>query len=819
MPVKVAQGSFTTGNTNVSGLDSGWDHSCARQSDTLRCWGRGTHYQLGTGSTNNASTPTNVGTGVDFVNSGFVTAVSAGERHTCAIEAGRLFCWGDNGSGRLGNGSTTAATAPVLVSPSDVVGFMNTSQVTAVSAGQEHTCAIENKVVYCWGGNMDGQLGLGQLFGPPPTKPTKVFVVSAPDAPSISVMSQNAALSVTVTKPSDGGSTITSYEYQVDSGAIVSEPFSGFNSQTITISGLTNGTSYNVRVRAVNAIGAGAWSVTSGGMPSAGVNPNPNPNPNNPQPQQCTTGAYTFTGSSPVLDTSWGTSGWTSLAPGGGFFASRAILATPDSNDNNYLLLSNTMGQNFDALAIHKFDATGTLVSGFGTGGMLTIESQSADLGFRGYAVDAAGSILVITQDYSQPQPTFNVVGLTSTGLLDTSFANSGFLSVTLPPSSSLAGWNSIYGGSAGEFFIVSGVFGQASTYSIQKFNSSGLVNGFGTAGVLDVTSVGGRSMAVLQDGSLLVGGAVQGQLNLSKYSSAGVLDTAWATNGVSTFGNPNSIESISDLDVSGQSVIVTYRSNVFVQNGPPQSKNGVAKVGLDGVVDTTFGDAGGVLAPQRTGATFAPEGHVLSDGSIVVGLFSDTGFMAQTYGLIRFSATGDLDTAFASNDARITHGTCGVEYAGLADLGSGAVLVAGSKSPGGNMAPTESVLAKLTFSTVVPGINGGGFTGSGSNPNPNPNPNPGPNNNVFVPVTPPTTPPTDDEDDEPRVPGRPNLVNDDNRPGLVRPPGQSGLVVDGETQEVVTTRIETPGSNVQPNRRTPAQIQQIREAANSLVQ
>ena len=107
-----------------------------------------------------------------------------------------------------------------------------------------------------------------------------------------------------------------------------------------------------------------------------------------------------------------------------------------------------------------------------------------------------------------------------------------------------------------------------------------------------------------------------------------------------------------------------------------------------------------------------------------------------------------------------------------------------------------------------------------GGNQNPNNNQNPG--NNVVVPVAPPTTVPSDPDDDGDEVPtdpGRPSLVTDENRPGLVRAPGQGGVVVDGEVVEVVTEVVDVPAAQVRPERRTPAQVNQIRQAANELVQ
>jgi hypothetical protein len=238
-------------------------------------------------------------------------------------------------------------------------------------------------------------------------------------------------------------------------------------------------------------------------------------------------------------------------------------------------------------------------------------------------------------------------------------------------------------------------VQGQPPVFEVRKFASSGLVNGFGSSGVIDVTSIGGRTVVVLPDGSLLVGGGVQGQLALAKYSSAGVLDTAWATNGVATFGNPALSEQISGLALAGQSIMVTYTVFTFAQGSPPSSQVGVARVGLDGAVDTTFGRDGGVLAPARSMFSSPAASVLLSDGSILVGLFTETAFQQATFGMVRFSSAGRLDAAHASADATITHGNCAVQFVGLVEVGGGGAIVAGSKLVSGGMPPSESVLSR----------------------------------------------------------------------------------------------------------------------------
>jgi alpha-tubulin suppressor-like RCC1 family protein len=134
------------------GIAAGEQHACAvMSSGRVRCWGSNTYGQLGDDTIMDRYTPVQVkGLASDVID------MAAGTAHTCALtSSGGVLCWGLNGSGELGDGTTTDHHTPV-----PVLGLG--SGVIDIASGNYHTCALTSSGgVWCWGSNISGQLGDG----------------------------------------------------------------------------------------------------------------------------------------------------------------------------------------------------------------------------------------------------------------------------------------------------------------------------------------------------------------------------------------------------------------------------------------------------------------------------------------------------------------------------------------------------------------------------------------------------------------------------------------------------------------------------------
>lgn len=150
---------YSTSPVTVSGLGNGVtqlaagaDHTCAVVGGGVRCWGSNRFGQLGNGGPTGINERKTTPVAVSGLSG--VKAISAGGDHTCAVtSAGAIKCWGENGFGELGDGTTTDRPTPVTVA---------LRGAAAIAAGWQHTCAITTKGgVICWGRNTYGGLGDG----------------------------------------------------------------------------------------------------------------------------------------------------------------------------------------------------------------------------------------------------------------------------------------------------------------------------------------------------------------------------------------------------------------------------------------------------------------------------------------------------------------------------------------------------------------------------------------------------------------------------------------------------------------------------------
>jgi alpha-tubulin suppressor-like RCC1 family protein len=140
----------------ITGVFAGGATSCAVASTgEAYCWGEGSLGQLGNGATSDSTTPVAVST-AGVLSGVTLTAVAVGGAVVCALSgAGNVYCWGHGGEGDLGNGANADSAVPVPVSLGGVIA----TELTPLDGGM---CVLgTDDRVYCWGYNGEGSVGDG----------------------------------------------------------------------------------------------------------------------------------------------------------------------------------------------------------------------------------------------------------------------------------------------------------------------------------------------------------------------------------------------------------------------------------------------------------------------------------------------------------------------------------------------------------------------------------------------------------------------------------------------------------------------------------
>ena len=155
-PVLIAQSRFN--NEKVVKITVGAAHSgCITETGKLYMWGNNHLGYLGDGTTTQRNVPTLIPQSA--FNNEKVVALSLGRDYSgCLTETGKVYMWGRNTEGQLGDGTTTDKSVPTLIPQS----AFNNDKVAALSLGVYHSgCVTETGKVYMWGFNGSGQLGDG----------------------------------------------------------------------------------------------------------------------------------------------------------------------------------------------------------------------------------------------------------------------------------------------------------------------------------------------------------------------------------------------------------------------------------------------------------------------------------------------------------------------------------------------------------------------------------------------------------------------------------------------------------------------------------
>lgn len=149
---------FNAGSTvNYANISVGSHHTCAVSADNvLYCWGFNGDGQLGLGMSAEGSGPVYAVPQPSAV-TGALTfrTLSSGGFHTCGVTLSfNPFCWGKNVDGRVGDGELEQVNTPTHV--------VGTNVFRRISGGGTHTCALTpGDRLHCWGSNAEGQVGVG----------------------------------------------------------------------------------------------------------------------------------------------------------------------------------------------------------------------------------------------------------------------------------------------------------------------------------------------------------------------------------------------------------------------------------------------------------------------------------------------------------------------------------------------------------------------------------------------------------------------------------------------------------------------------------
>jgi uncharacterized delta-60 repeat protein len=334
---------------------------------------------------------------------------------------------------------------------------------------------------------------------------------------------------------------------------------------------------------------------------------------------------YTSNG---MLDTSFNKIGYTQ------FSASPVTVLTSAAiqSDNKTIVGGYVIPTNTSQFTLARYTTTGTLDSTFGNGGYITT-SIPGGCSIESVIIQPDGKIIAggVGGDGT---PSFTLARYNTDGSLDTTFDNGGLIQAKPGYVSSIKALALQPDGK----IIAAGFAWNLSTnvFAIARFNPNGILDEtFGINGIV-TTLIGGscqaQTVALQEDGKIIVGGFTSNDNNLhcafalARYDTAGTLDSSF--NGTGTI--------ITQLNYSSQIHSIAIQSDGKIiaggyDFGAVNTTFALARYLTNGILDSTFGSNGITLTPIGTNAQINSL-IIQSDNKIVAAGISDTSAALARY-------------------------------------------------------------------------------------------------------------------------------------------------------------------------------------------
>ncbi len=258
------------------------------------------------------------------------------------------------------------------------------------------------------------------------------------------------------------------------------------------------------------------------------------------------------------LDPSFGTNGLMTTNFGGADIIFE-IIRQPDGKIIA-VGVSDAGGTNDFALA--RYNTNGSLDTSFGTNGLVTTNFGGSDTALAAI-LQPDGKIVAVGQSDAGGTIDFALARYNPNGSLDTSFGTNGLVRTNLGGGTDSASSAALQPDGK---IVVAGSSDAGGTvdFAVARYNPNGsLDTSFGTNGFV-LTNLGGTdvgsSMVLQSDGKIVVGGSSDAggpfDFALARYTTAGVLDTSFGTNGF-VFTNFGGVDAINDILVQSDGKIV----------------------------------------------------------------------------------------------------------------------------------------------------------------------------------------------------------------------------------------------------------------------